>query len=121
MQLDNGDNITSVIIENIEFSNCYTCIYMYGIDDPKTYYKYYLLNFSMTDVPIRNINESDSSGIAIIAKNMYCRRSEFYNVINGIKLYVPGLAGVGNEILVLDNTFENLSGSFLSFFISLMI
>ena len=48
LQLDNGDNITSVIIENIEFSNCYTCIYMYGIDDPKTYYKYYLLNFSMT-------------------------------------------------------------------------
>ena len=122
LRLDNGDNITSVIIENIEFNNCYTCIYMYGIDDPKIYYKYYLLSFSMTDVVIRNnINEIDSSGIAIIAKNMYCRRSEFYNVTNGIRLYVPGLARVDNEtldneILVLDNTFENSKGSFLSLF-----
>ena len=113
--LDNGDNITSVIIENIEFNNCYTCIYTHGIDDPYKYY--YLLSFSMADVVIRNnINETDSSGIAIIAKNMYCRRSEFYNVTNGIRLYVPGLAGVDNEILVLDSTFENSHGSFLSFF-----
>ena len=107
MRLDNDDNTTSVTIENVEFNNCHKCIY---VDDDELFF--YLLNFNMTNVAIRNIIDDgdDFSGISIIAKNIYCLRSEFYNVTNGIFLHIPGL---DNKILVLDNIFENSSGSFL--------
>ena len=114
MRLDNDDNTTSVTIENVEFNNCYKCIHI-ADDELKIYY---LLNFNMTNVAIRNNidDDDDFSGISIIAKNIYCLRSEFYNVTNGISLFIPGLVGVDHEILVLDNIFENSSGSFLSIY-----
>ena len=114
MQLDNDDNTTSVTIENIEFNNCYTCIYVPVYVESKIYY---LLNFNMTNVAIHNNIHAFSfsaAGIFIAAKNMHCQRSEFYNVTNGILLYIPRLVRVDYEILVLDNVFENSSGSFLS-------
>ena len=74
----------------------------------------------MTNVAIRNNEFKGSSDVTtyiyIIAKNMYCQRSEFYNIQNGIQLYILGIVGVENEIVVLNNTFENSSGSFLAIY-----
>ena len=97
--LANTDNTTSVIIENLEFHNC-TCV-QYGECMPCISMKdgYYLLNFSIINLTLRQVNL-----VSIVAKNTYCH-SSYFESTNILELKT---SGVGNsEILVLNSTFRD--------------